>query len=263
MSFTAPVTDSPTPRFGVLGCGNIAEILARHNLNIEVVAVYDRHSERAEHLASVWDATVCQNFAEFIGHDMDTVVEIASIEAVEDHAGEILQHGKNLILLSVGALADEQLRSRLIETAKQYNCTIRVPSGALFGLDNIKIGRISGFRKLVLRTTKPPAVLGVQTDSRQCLFTGPARECIRRYPKNVNVAVALSLAAGQEAMVELWADPALKQNHHEILVTGEFGKGEIKISNLPSPENPATSYLAALSLITLLNDLGNVLQIGT
>lgn len=252
-----------THRIGVLGCGNIASILSQHALGVDVVSVYDRHPERARRLAAQWQAMACDSFEEFISSEIDTVLEVASIEAVNDYAATSLKNSKNLILLSVGALANEQLRRRLIDTATRSNRTIRIPSGALFGLDNIKIGRVSRFGQLVLRTSKPPDALGVQVDSRQCLFNGPASECIKLYPKNINVAVALSLAAGREAAVELWVDPALKQNRHEILVTGEFGEGEIKVTNLPSPENPATSYLAALSLITLLNDLGNVLQIGT
>lgn len=44
---------------------------------------------------------------------------------------------------------------------------------------------------------------------------------------------------------------------------GEFGKVDIRVVNVPCPDNPATSYLAALSIITLLNDLDNPLVIGT
>ncbi len=263
MAMTAPATGAPVPRIGVLGCGNIAAIIARYKLNIDIVAVYDRHPERAERLAGIWGASVCHNFAEFIGHDMDIVLELASVGAVKDHAREILQHGKTLILLSVGALADEALRTRLVDTARDHRLGIRVPSGALFGLDNLKVGRLAPFEQLVLRTTKSPGSLGFATDSRQCLFNGPASECIRQYPKNVNVAVALGLAAGCDARVELWVDPQITQNTHEILVQGEFGQSEITIRNLPCPDHPATSYLAALSVMTLLEGLNDVLTIGT
>jgi predicted dinucleotide-utilizing enzyme len=37
----------------------------------------------------------------------------------------------------------------------------------------------------------------------------------------------------------------------------------IRTDNLPSPDNPATSYLAALSVLTLLKDLDDPLQVGT
>jgi predicted dinucleotide-utilizing enzyme len=34
------------------------------------------------------------------------------------------------------------------------------------------------------------------------------------------------------------------------------------VSNLPSPDNPATSYLAALSILSLLNQMDDPLVIG-
>lgn len=255
--------DRPQFRLGILGCGNIATILARHALDIEVITVFDRHPDRAANLTREWNADACQDFEAFINHDMDSVLEIASIEAVEDYAESILRHHKQLILLSVGALADKALHTRLIDTALQHQQTIRIPSGALFGLDNIKIGRIASFDKLILRTTKPAASLGVKIQTRQRLFHGTATDCIRHYPRDVNVAVALSLAADQEVTIELWADPDARHNNHEILVSGAFGQGELKVTNLPCPDNPATSYLAALSLIALLNSLNDVLLVGT
>jgi aspartate dehydrogenase len=60
-----------------------------------------------------------------------------------------------------------------------------------------------------------------------------------------------------EPQVEIWADPAVSSNQHEIEAQGEFGKVTITTNNLPSPDNPATSYLAALSVLTLLSDLAD------
>ncbi len=73
---------------------------------------------------------------------------------------------------------------------------------------------------------------------------------------------SLSLACGREADVELWVDPKAEQNMHEIFFEGEFGDAYIRICNLPAPENPATSYLAALSVLSLLESLESPLVIG-
>jgi aspartate dehydrogenase len=83
------------------------------------------------------------------------------------------------------------------------------------------------------------------------------------YPRNVNVAVALSLAAERPVDMELWADPDVTQNTHEVIVSGDFGEAAITVQNVPSPDNPATSYLAALSILTLLDDFDRPLLIGT
>ena len=140
---------------------------------------------------------------------------------------------------------------------------IYIPSGALFGLDNLKIGQISALDRVVLRTTKHPSAFGRHAKTRTLLFEGSAEESIKHYPRNVNVAVALSLAAETPVAVQLWADPTVTRNTHEIHIAGAFGETTISIQNLPSPDNPSTSDLAALSIITLLKNLDRPLVVGT
>ncbi|MEN8176430.1 MAG: aspartate dehydrogenase [Pseudomonadota bacterium] len=251
------------PRLGLLGCGNIGGIIARHEPAFDFVAVYDREEDRARRLASRLDATACASIEDFLAHDFDIVVEAASVEALRSHGEAILEAGKDLVALSVGALAETEFRQRLTTLARQRGRRIRIPSGALFGLDNLKIGRISRLDELLLRTTKSPKSLNLEATERRLLFRGTASDCIRDYPKNVNVAVALSLAADREATVELWVDPETDRNTHEVLVRGEFGDAELRVANLPCPDNPATSYLAALSVLSLLTDLDTPLVVGT
>ena len=73
----------------------------------------------------------------------------------------------------------------------------------------------------------------------------------------------MSLAAGQDTDVELWADPSVDRNVHEVFIEGGFGETYIKVINVPSPDNPATSYLAALSILSLLNNLSDPIIVGT
>ena len=140
---------------------------------------------------------------------------------------------------------------------------IYIPSGAICGLDNLKVGRISPLSSLLLRTTKSPSSLGIPASEKTLIFKGKANECIKEFPKNVNVSVSLSLACGRDADVELFVDPSVERNVHEIFAEGDFGDIYIRVSNLPSPDNPSTSYLAALSILSLLNQLNDPLVIGT
>jgi predicted dinucleotide-utilizing enzyme len=73
----------------------------------------------------------------------------------------------------------------------------------------------------------------------------------------------MALAAGQEVEVELWADPSVDRNIHEIYIEGAFGDAHLRIRNVPSPDNPATSYLAALSILALLHSLAEPIVVGT
>jgi aspartate dehydrogenase len=182
---------------------------------------------------------------------------------VRAHAKAVLLHKKNLVIMSVGALNDSTFKEDLISTARKTGTKIYIPSGAIFGLDNLKIGQISPLTKLLLKTTKNPQSLGLSVAKRQQIFSGKANECIKSYPKNVNVSVAMGLAAGQDADVELWVDPAADKNTHEIFIEGSFGESYIRVTNVPSPDNPATSYLAALSILSLIKNIDSPLVIGT
>lgn len=248
-------------RIALLGCGNIGRIIADRT-GADIVAVYDVDGERARQVAGQCGAAAAESFVGLFDHDFDVLVEAASVEAVRDHALAALEAGKDLVLLSIGALADRALQDALTARAREHGRRIHLPSGALGGLDAVAVGRISPLRTLRLRTTKPPAALGVEARERIQVFAGPASACIERFPRNVNVAVTLSIAAGREAQVELWADPAAEGNVHEVLAEGEFGRIEVRLDNLPSPDNPRTSFLAALSVLTLLADLDAPLKVG-
>ncbi|MDR0438847.1 MAG: aspartate dehydrogenase, partial [Methanocalculaceae archaeon] len=202
------------------------------------------------------------NFSAFLSESTDIVVEAASIVAVTEHAQDVLKSGKDIVIMSVGALADEEFRLHLVEIARDLKQKIHIPSGAVMGLDNVRIGQISRIDKFMLRTTKNPKSLSRETIERTQLFSGKAHDCVRQYPKNTNVAESLSIACGRDVDVELWVDPSEDRNMHEIFFEGEFGEAYLRIRNLPSPDNPSTSYLAALSILTLLKNLDDPLVIG-
>jgi len=250
-------------KVGLLGCGNVAHVIAKETEGFEIKACFDLMPRRAEDISRLTGARSFSSFEEFINEELDIVVEAASVAAVHEFARGVLEKGKDIVILSVGALADPELKNELKEVAQRTGRNIYIPSGAIMGLDNLKIGRISNISKLLLRSAKNPRSLGVETSEKILVFSGKANECIRRFPKNINVAIALELATGHDVEVELWADPELQKNTHEIIVEGDFGNFYLKIENKPCPDNPATSYLAALSIITLLRNLEDPIKIGT
>lgn len=252
-------------RIGLLGCGSIAGIIAsRGEAVVEIVACHDQRSDRSERYAERTGAKHYADIGSFLDADFPLLVEAASIAAVRDHLHGGLSRGKDIVVLSVGALVESAFLGSARKIAAANGCRIHVPSGAVFGLDNLKVARISRFDRLLLRSTKPPRALGMSNCvTRTCVFRGPASEAVRRYPRNINVSAALALAAGMEPQVEIWADPAVSSNQHEIEAQGEFGTVAITTNNLPSPDNPATSYLAALSVLTLLRDLADPVTVGT
>ncbi|TAD86644.1 MAG: DUF108 domain-containing protein, partial [Alphaproteobacteria bacterium] len=87
-----------------------------------------------------------------------------------------------------------------------------------------------------------------------CFYRGSARDAARDCPKNANVAAAVALAGlGFEATeVELIAEPAAPGNCHKIAVEGVSGTMRINLTCVPSPSNPKTSMLTALSVARML-----------
>jgi len=181
------------------------------------------------------------------------------------------------MVLSVGALADEELRTALFGLAKQHNCKLYFPSGAVVGIDGLNSASAAGISSVTLTTRKPPSGLmgapyvvehGIELDKlvkETVLFEGTASEAVKAFPANVNVAATISLAGigFEQTRVRVIADPSLSRNVHEITVEGEFGKFSTRVENLPSPENPKTSYLAALSAVSTLKKIMNPVQVGT
>jgi aspartate dehydrogenase len=126
------------------------------------------------------------------------------------------------------------------------------------------VGTIEGAQ---ITTRKPPAGLGLDPASLtepRVIYEGSAREACRRFPQNVNVSAALSLAGigFDRTRVRIVADPGVSRNVHEIRAWGDFGTIETRTENVPS-QNPKTSRLAALSAIALIRGLGSPLRVGT
>jgi len=266
---------------GIVGCGAIGTILARFITEdasgLRLVSISDRHIEKSERLASTLTPQPLIESVSQMAEHTDIIVESASVSAVPEVARTALSHGSQVMIMSVGALADPELRSELVELAKKNNTKIHVPSGAIIGIDGIKAAKIVGMKRVVLKTRKHPESLKdapyikekrINLDSlteETLIFTGTAREATTAFPTNINVAATLSLAGigPEKTSVEIYADPHLARNVHEIEVEGSFGRFTTRVENVPSSENPRTSYLAALSAIATLKKMTEPLQIGT
>ena len=256
-------------RLALIGCGaigsEIVEAVKRGVVRAELVALMDIYPERCEALKPGPETLITKSLDALLATNPDIVVEAASQEAVREYGPRVLEAGKTLVVLSVGALLDEETLRVLREAAERGGGRVYAPTGAIAGLDAVRAVRLAGIERVVLRTRKSPKSLGVSVDRETVLFRGPAREAVKRYPFNVNVAAALALAAGVEPEVEIIADPAVDRNIHEILVESRASKITIRVENVPSPRNPKTSYLAALSCIELLRRLtsGEWLEVGS
>ncbi|MEM3873770.1 MAG: aspartate dehydrogenase [Candidatus Bathyarchaeia archaeon] len=268
---------------GLIGCGAIGTVLAqaidkRQAGDTCLRIVFDRNLERAKNLAQRLKSKpgVAKSFRELLEcHGVNLVVEAASQEAVRAYAVDVLKSGKDLMIMSVGALVDSELLSEISRTAKEGGRKVYIPSGAIAGLDGLKASAIGKIESVTLTTRKPVESLvdnpyfmrktGGRVEKPTLIYEGSAAEACKLFPANVNVAATLSLAGmgAEKTIVRVVADPTVSQNIHEIEVRGEFGELRVHVENVPSAENPKTSFLAALSAIATLKKLTEPLVIGT
>jgi aspartate dehydrogenase len=72
----------------------------------------------------------------------------------------------------------------------------------------------------------------------------------------MNVAATLALTVKPtKVKVKVLVDPATVRNTHEINVKWRYGDMQLKFANMPHPDNPHTSALAAWAAIQLLQTL--------
>ena len=97
------------------------------------------------------------------------------------------------------------------------------------------------------------------------LFSGSARDAIKFFPQNINVAGTLSIAGiGEDkTLVKIIASPEITKNIHEIEIQSEAARINTCTQNLLHPDNPKTSYLAVLSAIATLKQILEPIKVGT
>lgn len=204
----------------------------------------------------------------------DIVVESAPAAAFHEIAEPAVRAGKVLVAISAGALLDH---ADLIETARATGAQIVVPSGAVMGLDAVRGAAESGISSVTMITRKPPGGLagapylvehGIEVDGLDAplkVFEGSARDAVRGFPANVNVAAALGLAGigPERTRLEIWADPGVARNTHDIRLEAETVRFQLRIENVPSRENPRTGRSVAPSVVAALRRFVAPLIVGT
>ena len=265
-----------TKSIGIVGCGAIGKALVQAvesgKLSVRVAGVTSRTEKSARgFLAGCKNPPPYLPLDELIGVS-DLIVEAAGGDVVAELAKKVFAAGKDLMVISVGALLDHP---DIMAESRRTGCRLYVPSGAIAGLDGIKSACVGAITHVTHTTRKPPlglegapylvergiSLVGLQEEKE--VFSGSAREACRGFPANVNVTGAVSLAGigPDKTRVKILAVPDLTFNCHDIDIEGEFGKLHVHIENVPS-ENPKTGKLTALSIIRAVQDVVDPVRIG-
>ncbi len=264
-------------RVGLVGCGAIGNIIAdevnKKSIDIELCSCWDNDKEKRRLMAEkIGTASILP--PDEMSEHVELIVEAAHKSVVEKLLRIAIKDNKRLLVVSIGGIIGHEDLVAKIAAGKGE---LFIPSGAIAGLDAIKALPKETITSSRIKTTKPPkGVAGapffrenpVELESLgkpTKIFSGSAKEAVNAFPKNVNVAAALSFAGIglEKTRVELVIDPKATKNTHEICVEGSFGKIVTKTENMPSPANPKTSYLAALSVIATINKIISTVHIGS
>lgn len=255
---------------GIIGAGAIAtyllsELQRKDTYPIDITSLLVRDKKKYAHLEKQFNVKLFTDIDEFLRAPIDIVVEAANVSAVKILLPKIVQK-KDVVIISIGALADEQFLREIKSDLKKYSRKMYLPSGAIGGLDLVQnIASVGEIEKLTLETRKPAhTLIKEEINQEQVIFNGNAEEAIKRFPKNMNVSIALSLAGVgfKKTKVKMIADPLIENNLHTIRVFGEFGEATFSITNKPLENNPNTSYLAAISVLGTLTRLTTTIKIG-
>ncbi|MDD4956579.1 MAG: aspartate dehydrogenase [Candidatus Omnitrophica bacterium] len=263
---------------GIIGCGNIGTAIAvfiEKELSAKVSGtnLCDINTERVTALAGRIKNCVVAPDLDALVDMSDVVVEAAGPDIVRAALSAAVRKNKDVIVISAGGVLGNE---SLLKEAREAGIKVFLPSGAIAGIDGIKAAKIAGIDSVMITTRKPPASLAgapyiqknaIELDNirtETVIFEGSALDAVKEFPKNINVSALLSLAGigPERTKVRIVTSPEYTRNIHEIEVDGKAGKLFLRAENVPSPDNPKTSYLACLACMECVRSYFDTVRLG-
>jgi aspartate dehydrogenase len=276
-------------KVAIIGCGAIGReialsIDAKKIPNCKLSILFDIDSLKLESLYKELLTKPSSTFNDFNVlvaskdyHNVSLVIEAASIKAAQAYMATILKQGKDIMIMSIGAFSDPVFYEDIIKLLTDNNSNVFLPSGAIGGADIIRSVKDYIDEVTIVTTKSNKSLRGAPyfyhneididtINEKKVIFDGNAVNAIKEFPSNVNISALVSLAGigFEKTRVKIVVDPNIINNQHEIQVKWKFGSFQIKVDNMPSPDNPKTSYLAILSAIECLRGISSKnLKIGS
>lgn len=256
-------------KLALAGCGFLGNIVAGAYASgllegFRMVGVFSRTAERAEAAAEKTGSWACGSLEELLALEPDIVVETASVQLAREMALPVLRHGADLVLVSIGALADGDFRARVEAEARENGTRVYIASGAVGGFDVLRtislMARAQGLPETAgIVTRKGPQSLRntpvfreeLLTDTEESrVLSGTAAQAIAQLPTKVNVAVAASLATTgpDSASAQIFSVPGFTGDDHCITAEIDGVRATVDIYS-------RTSAIAGWSVVALLRNL--------
>lgn len=256
-------------KVALIGCGALGGIVARHfdqaGEGWELTTVMAKTLAHAERLLEETGAVAVATIDELLETKPDLVIETAGIGAVKAYAETVLKAGIDLMIVSIGALADREYYKRLEATALIHGARLYVANGAIGGFDAMRTYCLMGADEVTITSTKAPKSLKgapglgervLSETEDEVVFEGSMEEAIAGFPKNVNVGVATAVATERaDTKVCIVSRPTAKENGHFITIRGPRLHAEMMFCSEPDPVNPRSSTSTAYSVLAFMKNL--------
>ncbi|XP_063157030.1 aspartate dehydrogenase domain-containing protein isoform X2 [Candoia aspera] len=240
-------------RVGIVGYGHLGQYLTKRvqeegfQHGLELAFVWNRDASKMED--TVPAELRLGKLTDFLERHADVIVEVAHPCIAQDY-GEFFLKAADFMVGSPTALADVDTELRLCKVAKMAGHTLYIPSGALWGGQDIQRLDDGGMlQALTVTMIKHPdsfrlgghlgeLAKGAQ-EERVVLYNGPVRRLCPLAPNNVNTMAAACIAApslGFDGVKGcLVADPNLPDYH--VVMIEATGPGGFSVSTCR--KNPA------------------------
>ena len=145
---------------GIVGCGAIGRKLLEESnagrFKVHITGVNSRSADNARSFLSNLDnPPPYLELPELIARS-DLIIEAAGSTIVPILASGCFAAGKNLMVISVGALLEHP---NIVKQARQSGNHLFIPSGAIAGLDGIKSACRGQINHVTMISRKPPGAL--------------------------------------------------------------------------------------------------------
>lgn len=261
-------------RLGLIGYGAIgqqvaAALAAEEPRRIALASVLVRRARPAAP-----GPAVIADPERFFAERFDAVLETAGHQAVRDHGERVLAGSADLLVTSVGALADDGLRARLLAAAEAAGRRLILPSAGIGALDILSGAATGGLDRVTITVRKDPlSWKGTPAEAAHdldrlaapvTLYDGPVREGARRFPQNVNIAAAVALAGIglDRTRLVVIADPAIATHVVEVEAEGAFGRFRFVEDVIPTAENRKTGKLVGMAVVKTVRQFAANLVVG-
>lgn len=252
-------------KVALIGYGFLSDIIAKAitegPLNeFELVGVLGRTEEKVKDFAATYDCEPCNEIDELMALKPNYTIEASTPDGLKQYAEEILNAQSHLIVLSIGALADEVFYNKIERIGKENNKKIYLASGAVGGFDVLQTAGLMGKIKARMTSKKMPRALKKTRDYDPRLqhitepkevFFGTTREIMDFMPNGLNLSIATALASA-----------GIDETEMRVIATPNFEGDEYKVEVQLDDEiwieldvYSKTSAIAGWSVVTILKNI--------